>query len=1056
VYAERSICFARQYKERRTEKIMPYGILELLSDLKYDQSSYYRTNVNQFEPETAHLFRAAREIPDDSLKVHGVYVFRSNPDSKNKILPDRPAIYISQADDEKSARIIHKSLWNLAYAPYILVLLPDSLKVYTGFDFSSVPGVFDTGLLDVQPLRRSALRDILNEFSADSVDIGHIWRSSKYRSKIDPSRRVDKKLLRNLQQLGEALKGVGQLSPDVAHALIGKYVYIKYLWDRGVLTEEWLNQKGVSKESVLGRSADVKGLASLIEALDERFNGGVFPFDPYGNSGLNDDHVNLTASVFMGDTLHSYPTHIIRQLHLEFQAYDFRYIPVETLSAVYEQFIENPKEKGAIYTPEAVADYVLSEVNSFKPLTPETKVLDPACGSGIFLVLTYRRLIEQELAKRSAERLPPSDVKALLANIYGVERELDACFVAEFSLILTLLHYIEPRELHKNEDFKFPYLHNTQIFHGDFFNKNISLWKGGKQFDWIVGNPPWVRAGEKQLYAHDWIIENQDETPVGNLSLAEAFSWRVTDITAPGGIDGLLMPATSLVNILSKEYRQAFFEKNKVFRITNFANWRDVLFPGRSALPPASLVYRKRGPQEEVSNVIHYGPFYINQTQSVQGEPWAITINKNEIQTIPYSEAIEGKTATWKFALWGNDYDERTIERIRHIFPTTLEECCYEMGWGEHLPKQGAELRDCDAKTEEELKYLEQLVGARRFDTEQFNLPPRLRYSIPKEALVKNKKFCVRVRGGEGSLRVNAGPHIILSKGWDFIIYSDKDFIIPPQQMGIAAPRRFSDHLRALSVYLSSSLVKYYLFFHVPEWGFYRHRESVVVSEVRKIPTPNFTAAQVRRLADLQRRLVAKEKSAIGLFTDSLEIMHQRLQSEIDRIIYKLFKIPGDIASLINDFVQVRLPLDGGKASAQSVTKEPSKEELEAYAATLCDELNEFAMNEFYHTIKITKSPELVECIIEVTRKKPRDPAKAYTIMEADLSIKELLSEIRENLGEQFSQWAYIQKGLKLFEGPRIYIYKYPRLINWTKSQALNDAGEVIGDAISSQVARIA
>src|SRR5260370_14948549 len=90
---------------------------------------------------------------------------------------------------------------------------------------------------------------------------------------------------------------------------------------------------------------------------------------------------------------------IIEQLHLYFRAYDFAYIPIEILSEVYEQFIEDSKKKGAVYTPEILADYLLSEINTVKPLNEETKILDPACGSGVFLVLAYRWLIEAELAK---------------------------------------------------------------------------------------------------------------------------------------------------------------------------------------------------------------------------------------------------------------------------------------------------------------------------------------------------------------------------------------------------------------------------------------------------------------------------------------------------------------------------------------------------------------------------------------------------------------------------------------------------------------------------------
>lgn len=1032
---------------------MAYGIPELVSELRYENSVCYRTMLDQFEPETAHLFRAAREIPAEGARVHGIYMFRASAGSKDKVFPDRPAVYVTEAIDDLNAKLIHKSLWNLGSAPYILVLLPNRLRVYTGFDFSAARD--DTsGLLEDEPLNLSAIHDIVEAFSSESVDVGQIWNSKKYKKKIGPNRRVDKRLLRNLQQLGEALKGIGQLSPEVAHALIGKYVYIKYLWDRGILTHQWLEQRHVSGESVLGRDATVVGFANLVEELDNRFNGKVFPLDVSSDSGLTDSHVRLTASVFMGDSLVVSSTQIAQQLYLDFQAYDFRYIPVETLSAVYEQFIESPKEKGAIYTPEAVADYLLSEVNSFKPLSSSTKVLDPACGSGIFLVLTYRRLIEQELARQSAESLSPEELVSLLNNLYGVERERDACYVAEFSLILTLLHYIEPRELHKNEEFKFPRLHNTQIINDDFFNEELSLWNSPNRFGWIIGNPPWVPADKKQQKARDWIKQNNRTKPVGNLSLAEAFSWRVRDLATDDAVIGLLLPATSLVNIISKKYRQSFFKKNQILRISNFANWRDVLFPGRSALPPASVIYNRTRAENPEMEIVHHGPFCINQAQNIQDEPWTITINEKEVRKIAYSEAEAGRTSTWKFALWGNDYDERAIERIRHLFPRTLERFCADSGWGDDQPSQGIELREQPSETEK-LKHMPELGNLKRFDTKKFNKSPRQRFSIPQRALVNNTKLYLRMRGGEKSLRINIGPHIILSTGWDFFIYSDEDFIINPRQMGIAAPQSSQQPravLQALSLYLSSSLVKYYLFFHVPEWGFYRHRESVVLSEVRNIPTPTFSDGQIAELAALQKRLVTDEQRALEPFAEPLRSRYEGYQSEIDNTIFRLFDLPADIVNSVSEFVRVRLQLDGGKASSQRVTAEPSKEQLAAYASTLYRQLDDFAMDEFHPRIKITKSSELVECVIELTRNRPTDPASGISIVEGELSPKHLLAEIRAASGEQCSEWSNIQSGLRLFEGPRVYLYKYPRLIDWTKSQALNDASDVIAGAMSTAI----
>ncbi len=259
-------------------------------------------------------------------------------------------------------------------------------------------------------------------FCAEAINNGQIW--NKRSSYLKPEKRVDKRLLKNLSHLGQFLREQMELSPKVAHALIGKYVYIRYLRDRNILSDQWFKQYDINIDTVFGRNATVSGLRHLCIILDNRFNGSIFPLDFDSDSSPKDEHVRLVASVFKGDELLPEGW---RQLILEnFQVYDFAYIPIELLSSIYEQFLHiegKGRKVGAYYTPEYLADYLISEMSSVKPLQEGMKVLDPACGSGVFLVLIYARLIEMRLARSGASTLSLPALLELLKNIYGIERE---------------------------------------------------------------------------------------------------------------------------------------------------------------------------------------------------------------------------------------------------------------------------------------------------------------------------------------------------------------------------------------------------------------------------------------------------------------------------------------------------------------------------------------------------------------------------------------------------------------------------------------------------------
>lgn len=1007
-------------------------LAEVLDILGYGQSSYYLKTGHKHEPEVASLFRAAY-----NAGVDGIYVFRTGSE-KDPTFSVKPVVYVAEAQTPEEARKIHRKLWNLGQAPFLIVVLPTEVRVYTGFDYSQN----DDGIGTVEPpvpLDRGNILDRLGDFCAEAINNGQIWdRRSQH---LKPERRIDRRLLNNLKALGQFLREQMGLLSHVAHALIGKYVYIRYLRDRGILSDRWLEEHNIDIKSVLGRNATVDSLRRLCAILEGRFNGGIFPLDFDSDDAPTDEHVEWVASIFNGDEPLSGGG---RQLSLpDFQVYDFAYIPIELLSSIYEQFLHaegKGQRVGAYYTPEYLADYLISEISSVKPLREEMKILDPSCGSGVFLVLIYARLIEIRIAQaESSSTLPLSELLKLLTYIYGIEREADACYVTEFSLILMLLHYADVSEFLHDEHFKLPSLHNEHIFQSDFFDDSSRVWTQKMQFDWVIGNPPWIAAdATNEPLAALWIEGHNKQQPVDNKSVAEAFSWRVLNLLSSEGYAALILPASLLYNIDAWRYRQSFFEQCEVRRMTNFSNLRRELFEGRATQPAVTLIYRRTLAEQEKSYIEHYGPFAINQITESYSRLWTITINEHEYQSVSPYEAASGDIATWKLALWGSHRDKRAIARLRKLFPLTLGQL-QEQNYAWHLA-EGSQLRHETAGATEGLEYIAELVGKKQLDTNALNRSHRF-FSIPDEALkdISPEECNIRSRGGKKGLDVSYPPHIVMNAGWKYSIFSDKYFVIKPRQIGLSAPWADADRLRALSVFLSSGLVKYYMFFQASQWGI--ERDVITLDSVKSIPIPAFTFEQIEQLAALQRELVSIENERGAEYAQ----IYQNTQ------VAHILRLPASITTLVDEFLQLRVGLVGGgtKKAVQKVQQRPDRNALTAYARQLANSLDGFLnAGRIHHRVTIEQSPNLICCTVDFVRS---EHAFEPSIKDVSSQNGRAFQQLQQDLKQEFSQWVYVQRGLKMFGPSSISLYKVPHLINWTRTQAMNDADDIIAETLSME-----
>jgi type I restriction-modification system DNA methylase subunit len=938
------------------------------------------------------------------------------------------------------------------------------VRIYAGFHYENSN---DEVILSERSSDEQKLQAKLSDFSAASIDSARIWEAQ--RQHLDTKCRVDTTLLENLKNLAQALDKhctTALNNLEVAHALIGKFVYLRYLRDRNILDDGWLKKRGINLAQVFGAAATVSELSRLVEALETRFNGDIFHIDFGPTCPLTDAHVQLVASVFAGGDVTVNAAGYVHQLHLRFQAFDFRHIPVETLSSIYEQFLHGQKKgksDGAYYTPEVLADYLLSEINSVRKLQPGMTVCDTACGSGIFLVLTYRRLIELELAatKNRSGNLDPVRLREiLLRSIYGVERQHDACNVTIFSLILTLLNYLEPPALHANEKFKFPALMNERIYCADFFDPGLELPVPKAGFDVIIGNPPWIELKpdtKGENHAQKWIAA---EKMIAGNRVADAFAVKAGRLLGINGVAGLLLPATTLFNLEGKSFRQAFFTEFAVARVTNLANLRGNLFGKRAILPTTTLVFAKSNEQRSTKPIIHHGPFATNQVAANTEELWVLTIHGSEIQPVSQSDAATGETSVWKLALWGTPRDARSLDRLRQLYPLTLARFCERRGWGKNMPREGAQLRDISKATKddngrpkEKLVYCKDLKGKKRFNPERFNqlVKGGLHFSIPKQALtdITDDECYVRERGGLSGLEINKPPHLLIPASWkNFLLFSEEYFAIPPRQIGITASTEDSEALRAVTVYLASSLVDYFVFFQVPEWGVYSAYPIIVLRAVRIIPTPDFSDEQVKSLAKVHREISRDEKT-FRLESDDTSgaAGKQRL---VDKAVFEALDVPYDVRVVVEDFRDNRLPLDNGYSALKKLGKAPTNKELQAYGRALRDEIEQFLMGEAHPCVRIIATEDLICCELQLLPASSTT-SQAIEVLDAGENSqgKAAHRKMRAMLSEKFSQWAYVDRSLRIFQENTVQVFKSPRLMDWTRTQALNDADAIIAEILA-------
>jgi hypothetical protein len=255
----------------------------------------------------------------------------------------------------------------------------------------------------------------------------------------------------------------------------------------------------------------------------------------------------------------------LQQITNSFNKYDFSEIDRDVLGKLYEQFIstEERKKLGQFYTPEVVIDYILDQVGyTYEQNIANKKIIDISCGSGGFLTRAAYRLITNLKNKKYK---PKEIIESITNNIYGLDINPFACYLAETNILLQFLDLVvEIKEKDKNYSIpKINIFQTNTIESVNLLSEDLPITKEIKNrigqftqgFDFVVGNPPYLEAKKMDKNTKRLCAETCPDVASGAFDLFICFIDKGMRLLKANGKFGYIIPNKFLIANYAKKMR---------------------------------------------------------------------------------------------------------------------------------------------------------------------------------------------------------------------------------------------------------------------------------------------------------------------------------------------------------------------------------------------------------------------------------------------------------------------------------------------------------------------
>ncbi len=739
---------------------------------------------------------------------------------------------------------------------------------------------------------------------------------------------VFKTIVDLMTRSSKALIDTYKLNPVDVLSFLGRALFFRFLWDRKIVQLSELPSVCPKAKFLEDCFRDVENSVETCRWLDETFNGDLLP--------LSDDYTDVfsQANEKTGGKLFLHLLAILKgwkhagleafQLQIDWGDLDFAHIPIGVLSQVYENFSkiwdsQQREQTSAYYTPKNIARYLVDD--AFEGVTDKknARILDPSCGAGIFLVLTFRKLVAARW-EHDGKRPDTKAIQSILYNqLCGFDVSESALRLAALSLYITAIELNEsprpPKSLKFPEPLQGIVLHNhrrteEQALKGfvlGSLSPELSKDFNGC-FDVVIGNPPWtsLKGDKKERKQHNAVFTELTRQILTDRGLEEVaqtyrnpdnnpdlpFLWRSIQWAKPGGIIAMALPGRIFLKQSGPGTRafNAILRGVEITGILNGSNLSDsAVWPGMNE---AFMLFFARN---RVPDADHYFYFVTPNFEKHLNDKGRIRIDYQSAQPVAATEVSKDSRLLKTLAV-GTALDVEVVRKLDDLEWPTVESY-----WKSQGLYSGVGYILSPKQDQYDVSFMRKLPN--------FIPPENCGFSVDVSSLLKfGHSTALRPR----CIELYTPPLLIVPESPGRSLFAPKSWIVREPIVFRSSYYGFSAHnskeadlvIALLHLLTHTELFRYHVLITSSKMG--AERRTFLKTSIENFPFPSIDLLSKRQ-----------RQSAMEL-SSQLETASSKPWNEINDFIFNLYGLDEYDRQVVKDTLEVAEPFKEAKDRANA------------------------------------------------------------------------------------------------------------------------------------------